>query len=62
MQEVANTMWAYATRSREPGEGMMRELEGLTEEVACMFNTQVMANTMWVDVTMGREPSLPGLG
>jgi hypothetical protein len=27
-QEVANTLWAYVTMGREPGAGMMRELEG----------------------------------
>ena len=27
-QDVANTLWAYATMGREPGAGVMRELEG----------------------------------
>ena len=27
-QNVANTLWAYATMGREPGAGVMRELEG----------------------------------
>ena len=26
-QNVANTLWAYATMGREPGAGVMRELE-----------------------------------
>ena len=31
---LANTMWAYVTMEREPGEGMMRELEGRTEALS----------------------------
>ena len=27
-QEVANTLWSYATMGLEPGAGLMRELEG----------------------------------
>jgi hypothetical protein len=27
-QNVASTLWAYATMRREPGAGVMRELEG----------------------------------
>ncbi len=27
-QEVANTLWANATMGRDPGEGLMRDLEG----------------------------------
>ena len=30
-QEVANTLWAYATMGWEPGVGMMRALEGRAE-------------------------------
>ena len=32
-QDVANTLWAYATMGREPGAGLMRELEGRAEEI-----------------------------
>ena len=56
VQELANTMWAYATKGREPGEGVMRELEGRVEAVAGTLNVQELANTLWAYATMGREP------
>ena len=55
-QNVANTLWAYATMGPEPGAGMMRELEGRAEAVAGTFKTQNVANTLWVYATMGRVP------
>jgi hypothetical protein len=39
-QDVANTLWAYATMGRAPGAGMMRELEGRAEALAGTFNAQ----------------------
>ena len=33
-QDVANTLWAYATMGQEPGAGMMRGLEGRAETLA----------------------------
>jgi hypothetical protein len=55
-QNVANTLWAYATMGREPGAGLMRALEGRAEAVAGTFEAQVVANTLWAYATMGREP------
>ena len=46
-QEVANTLWAYATIGRAPGTGVMRELEGRAKARAGTFNTQDVANTLW---------------
>jgi len=46
-QDVANTLWAYATMGRERGAGLMRGLEGRAEAVAGSFNTQNVANTLW---------------
>jgi len=37
---------------REPGAGLMWELEGRAEALAGTF----MANTLWAYATMGREP------
>jgi len=34
VENVANTLWAYAKMGREPGAGMMRVLEGRAEAVA----------------------------
>jgi len=55
-QDVANTLRAYATMGREPGAGLMRELEGRAEALAGTFNAQDVANTLWACATMGREP------
>ena len=46
-QEVANTLWAYATMGREPGAVVMRALEGRAEAVAGTFNAQEVANSLW---------------
>ena len=46
-QDVANTLWAYATMGREPGAGVMRELGGRAEAVAGAFNAQGVATTLW---------------
>jgi len=46
-QEVANTLWAYATMGREPGAGVMRGLEGRAEALAGTFNAQNVANSLW---------------
>ena len=53
---MANTLWAYAKMGREPGAGVMRELEGRAEALAGTFKAQEVANSLWVYVTMGREP------
>ena len=42
-QNVANTLWAYATMGREPGAGVMRGLEGRAEALAGTFNAQNVA-------------------
>ena len=49
---MANTLWAYATMGREPGEGMMRGLERRAEALAGTFNAQNVANTLWAYATM----------
>ena len=46
-QDVANTLWAYATMGRAPGAGLMRELEGRAEALAGTFNAQDVANSLW---------------
>jgi len=46
-QEVANTLWAYATMWRAPGAGLMRELEGRAEALAGTFNARDVASTLW---------------
>jgi hypothetical protein len=46
-QDVANTLWAYATIGRAPGSVLMRELEGRAEAVAGTFKAQEVANSLW---------------
>jgi hypothetical protein len=46
-QEVANTLWAFATMGRKPGERMMGQLEGRAEAISGEFNSQEVANTLW---------------
>ena len=46
-QDVANTLWAYATMGRAPGAEVMRELEGLAQALAGTFKAQEVANTLW---------------
>ena len=46
-QNVANTLWAYATLGRAPGAGLMSVLEGRAEAVADTLNAQGVANTLW---------------
>ncbi len=55
-QDVANTLWAYATMGREAGAGMMRDLEVRAEALAGTFNTQDVVNTLWANATMGQKP------
>jgi hypothetical protein len=46
-QGVANTLWAHAM-VREPGAGLMRELEGRAELVAGTFNAQTWQTLCWL--------------
>jgi hypothetical protein len=46
-QDVANTLWAYATMGREPSAGMMRVLEERVEALAGKFKAQNVANTIF---------------
>ena len=40
-------MWAYATMGREPGAGLMGQLEGRAESLAGTFNAQDVAISLW---------------
>lgn len=40
---ITNTLWAFAKMGREPGKGLMRELEAL----AGTFNARDVAATLW---------------
>jgi hypothetical protein len=39
-QNVANTMWAYATMGRKPEERVMEQLERRAQAICAEFNSQ----------------------
>jgi len=46
-QNVANTLWAYATMWRKPGERALGALKAQVEEVAREGNSQAVAMMRW---------------
>ena len=46
-QNLSCTLWAYAMMRREPGTGLMRELEGRAEALADTFIAQDVSKTLW---------------
>jgi hypothetical protein len=46
-QEVANTLWAFATIGTKPGERLVGQLERRAEAISGEFNSQEVANTLW---------------
>ena len=46
-QNVANTLWAFATMGTKPGERMMVQLERRAEAISVDFNLQDISNTLW---------------
>jgi hypothetical protein len=55
-QDLANTLWAYATLGRAPEPEMWRALETAAVRVAPGMNPQDLANTVWGYATLGRAP------
>jgi hypothetical protein len=55
-QDIANTLWAYATMGTKPGERLMGELERRAEAISGDFKSQNVANTLWAYATMGTKP------
>jgi uncharacterized alpha-E superfamily protein len=55
-QNVANTLWAFATMGKKPGERMMGQLERRAEAISGEFTAQEVANTLWAFATMGTKP------
>jgi hypothetical protein len=46
-QDIANTLWAFATTGTKPGERLMGQLERRAEAISGEFNSQEVANTLW---------------
>jgi hypothetical protein len=59
---VANTLWAYATMGRRPGERALGALEARVEEVARESSSQELSIILWAYATMGRIPGEWALG
>jgi cellobiose-specific phosphotransferase system component IIA len=55
-QDLANTMWAYATLGRAPEPETRRALETAAARVASSMNPQALANTVWSYAKLGRAP------
>jgi uncharacterized alpha-E superfamily protein len=56
LEESTNTLSAFATMGRKPGEQLMGQLEGRAEAISGEFNSQDVANTLWAFATIGRKP------
>ena len=41
-EDVANTLWAFATMGTKPGDRMMGQVERRTETISGEFNSQVV--------------------
>jgi len=54
-QEVANTLWAFATMGLRPGGQLIGKLGRRTEAISGEFSSQEVANTLWAFATMGRK-------
>jgi hypothetical protein len=55
-QALVNTLWAYATMGRKPGERVMALLEERAEAISeRTLNPQEVSNTIWAYATMGMQ-------
>ncbi len=45
-QDIANTLWAFATMGTKPGDNMMGQLERRAEGISGEFKPQEVANTL----------------
>ena len=52
-QEVANTLWAYATMGREPGAGLRFSVEERILQLSTDFESQGIADTKWAYSQLG---------
>jgi len=52
-QGMANTLWAYATMGREPGERVMGLLDAHAEFISANFSSQDIVDTRWAVNKMG---------
>ena len=56
-QEIANTLWAFATLGRQPSEVLLVRLTAQALTVLEDSNSQQIASTLWALATLGRQPN-----
>ncbi len=56
-QNVANTLWAYATMGTKPGERMMGQLERRAEAISGEFTSQNIVDLRWAYSSLGLSMS-----
>ena len=55
-QEVANTLWAFATLGISPSASLLAALSFVADKSAGSFNPQDVANTLWAKAVLQIEP------
>jgi len=56
-QDIANTLWAYATMERTPGQALWTVLEHQVTQHSHLFTPQNLANTLWAYGVQGQLPA-----
>ena len=46
-QDVTNTLWAFGSMGRVPGEWLMETLGGRLEEITATLSSQGVASALW---------------
>jgi hypothetical protein len=59
LQDIANTLWAFATMGTKPRQKMMGQLERRAEGISGEFKPQEVENTLWA---FGKMRTKPGSG
>ena len=54
-QDIANTLWAFATLGQQPSDALMVGMKKHAVLVQGSFSPQ--ANTLWAFATLGQQPS-----
>jgi len=55
-QEIANTLWAFATLARQPDDKLIAGLTARAVKVQGDFKPQEITNTLWAFATLRRQP------
>jgi hypothetical protein len=55
-QDISNSLWAYATLRRHPGDPLLDAAAARAVAVAARFKPQEVANTLWSYAALGHDP------